>query len=98
MPGYPLDVTFHGRYFQIFVLSLSAPFTTRVFGAQLLYIDHPIGSEAGVGVSASADGLPDPKDLPAVTKAPVQQPNVIPPWIVSSCLPMVLNKPSSPAL
>lgn len=67
-------MTLHGRYFQIFVLNLPAPFTAQVFGAQLPHIDYLIGNEAEFEVWASANGLPDPKGLPAVTKALAQQP------------------------
>jgi len=63
LPIYPLDVTFHGLYFQIFVLNLSALFTTQVFGAQLPHIYCLIGSEAESEVWAGKKGLLDPKGL-----------------------------------
>jgi len=63
---------------KIFVLNLSAPFIPQFFGAQLQkilpYIDYLIGNEAEAEAWASANGLPDPKDLPAVAKALAQQP------------------------
>jgi len=63
---------------KIFVLNLSAPFIAQFFGAQLQkilpYIDYLIGNEAEAEAWASANGLPDPKDLPAVAKALAQQP------------------------
>jgi len=71
-------VTSHGRFPQIFVLNLSAPFIVQFFGAQLQkilpYIDYLIGNEAEAEAWASANGLSDPKDLPAVAKALAQQP------------------------
>jgi len=63
---------------KIFVLNLSAPFIAQFFGAQLQkilpYIDYIIGNEAEAEAWASANGLPDPKDLPGVAKALAQQP------------------------
>ena len=73
-------MTLRGRYFQIFVLNLSAPFTTQVFGAQLPHIDYLIGDEAESEVWASANGLP------AVIKALAQQPESNP---TRDCLPVV---------
>ena len=71
-------MTSHGRFPQIFVLNLSAPFIVQFFSAQLQkilpYIDYLIGNEAEAEAWASANGLPDPKDLPAVAKALAQQP------------------------
>ena len=71
-------VTLHGLFPQIFVLNLSAPFIPQFFGAQLQkilpYIDYLIGNEAEAEAWASANGLPDPKDLPAVAKALAEQP------------------------
>jgi len=72
-------VSLHGRSSpQIFILNLSAPFIAQFFGAQLQkilpYIDYLIGNEAEAEAWASANGLPDPKDLPAVAKALAQQP------------------------
>ena len=67
-----------GRFPQIFVLNLSAPYVVQFFGAQLQkilpYIDYIIGNEAEAEAWASANGLPDPKDIPAVAKALAQQP------------------------
>lgn len=63
---------------QIFVLNLSAPFIAQFFGAQLQkilpYIDYLIGNEAEAEAWASANGLPDPKDLSATAKTLAQQP------------------------
>jgi len=63
---------------KIFVLNLSAPFIPQFFGAQLQkilpYVDYLIGNEAEAEAWASANGLPDPKDIPAVAKALAQQP------------------------
>jgi len=63
---------------KIFVLNLSAPFIPQFFGAQLQkilpYIDYLIGNESEAEAWASANGLPDPKDLPAVAKALARQP------------------------
>jgi len=67
-------MTFHERYFQIFVLNLSASFTTQGFGPQLPHIDYLIGNEAESEAWASAKGLPDPKGLPAATNGLAQQP------------------------
>lgn len=72
-------MSLHGRSSpQIFILNLSAPFIAQFFGAQLQkilpYIDYLIGNEAEAEAWASANGLPDPKDLPAVAKALAQQP------------------------
>ena len=68
----------HGLFPQIFVLNLSAPLIPQLFGAQLQkvlpYVDYLIGNEAEAEAWASANGLPDPKDLPAVAKALAQQP------------------------
>jgi len=66
-------VALHGRYFQIFVLNLCAPFIVQVFGAQLPHIDYPTGNEAESEAWASAKSPPDPNDLPAVIKALAQQ-------------------------
>jgi len=56
-----------------FVLNLSAPFIPQFFGSQLQqvmpYCDIIIGNEAEAEAWASANKLPDPKDLPAVAKA-----------------------------
>jgi len=63
---------------KIFALNLSAPFIAQFFGAQLQkilpYTDYLIGNEAEAEAWASANGLPDPKDLPAVAKKLAQQP------------------------
>jgi len=63
---------------KIFVLNLSAPFIAQCFNDQLQkilpYIDYLIGNEAEAEAWASANGLPDPKDLPAVAKKLAQQP------------------------
>jgi len=63
---------------KIFVLNLSAPFIAQFFGAQLQkilpYIDYLIGNEAEAEAWASANGLPDPKDIPAIAKALAKQP------------------------
>ncbi|KAG6874367.1 hypothetical protein C0995_015103 [Termitomyces sp. Mi166 len=56
-----------------FVINLSAPFIPQFFGAQLQPIlnhaDIVIGNEAEAEAWASANGLPDTKDLPAIAKA-----------------------------
>ena len=71
-------MTSHGRFPQIFIPNLSAPFDLQFFDAQLQkvlpYVDHLIGNEAKVEAWASANGLLDPGDLPAVAKALTQQP------------------------
>jgi len=63
---------------KIFVLNLSAPFIAQFFDAQLQtilpYIDYLIGNEAEAEAWASANGLPDPKDMPAVAKNIAEQP------------------------
>lgn len=68
----------HGLFPQIFVLNLSAPFIAQFCAAQLQkilpYIDYLIGNESEAEAWASANGLPDPKDLPAIAKALAQQP------------------------
>ncbi|KAG6841573.1 hypothetical protein C0991_009608 [Blastosporella zonata] len=55
-----------------FAINLSAPFIPQFFGAQLQSIiphcDIVIGNEAEAESWASANGLPDPKDLAAVAK------------------------------
>ena len=55
-------------------LNLLAPFIVQVFGAQLPYVDYSIGNEAESEAWESANGLPNPKDLPAVAKVFAQQP------------------------
>ena len=71
-------MTLYGLFPQIFVLNLSAPLIPQFFGAQLQkvlpYVDYVIGNEAEAEAWASAKGLPDPKDLPAVAKALAKQP------------------------
>ncbi|RDB28738.1 Adenosine kinase [Hypsizygus marmoreus] len=58
---------------KIFALNLSAPFIPQFFGAQLQRVlplcDVVIGNEAEAESWASANGLSDPKDLPAIAKA-----------------------------
>ncbi|KAF9469651.1 adenosine kinase [Collybia nuda] len=55
-----------------FVLNLSAPFIPQFFGSQLQqvmpYCDIIIANEAEAESWASANGLSDPRDLPAVAK------------------------------
>ena len=48
------------------------PFIAQVFGAQLPYVDYLIGNEAESEARASANGLPNPKDLPAVAEVLAQ--------------------------
>ena len=71
-------MTLHALFPQIFVLNLSAPFIAQFFGAQLQkilpYIDYLIGNEAEAEAWASANGLPDPKDMAAVAKNIAEQP------------------------
>lgn len=78
MRKHSLYASSHVRFSQIFVLNLSAPFICQFFGAQiqkiLPYTDYLIGNEAEAEAWASANGLSDPKDLPAVAKALAQQP------------------------
>jgi adenosine kinase len=62
-------VTLRGRFPQIFVLSPSAPFIARVFSAQPQEITPYIDNEVEAEAQASANGLPDPKDLPAIARA-----------------------------
>ncbi|KAF4611957.1 hypothetical protein D9613_004301 [Agrocybe pediades] len=61
-----------------FVLNISAPFIAQFFGAQLKeilpYTDIVIGNEAEAEAYATANGLPDPKDLPAIAKSIAQLP------------------------
>ncbi|KAG6911295.1 hypothetical protein DXG01_002134 [Tephrocybe rancida] len=56
-----------------FAINLSAPFIPQFFKSQLQQIlphcDIVIGNEAEAEAWASANGLPDPKDLPAVAKS-----------------------------
>jgi len=55
-----------------FLRSLScppAPFIALFFGAQLPHIDYLVVNGAGARALTGANGLPDPKDLSAVTKA-----------------------------
>lgn len=58
---------------QTVILNLSAPFIPQYFGAQLQqvipYCDIIICNEAEAESWASANGVPNPKDLPAVAKA-----------------------------
>jgi adenosine kinase len=55
-----------------FILNLSAPFIAQFFTSQLKevlpYTDILIGNEAEAEAWAVANGLPDPKDLPAIAK------------------------------
>jgi len=71
-------MTSRERFPQIFVLNLSAPFIAQFFGDQLQkilpYIDYLIGNEAEAEAWASANGLPDPKDLSAVARALAEKP------------------------
>jgi len=91
-------VTLHGLFAQIFVLNLSAPFIPEIFGAQLEkvlpYVDYLIGNEAEAEAWASANGLPDPKDLPAVAKALAQQPKSNP---TRDCI-VVLTRGAQPTV
>jgi len=58
---------------KIFALNLSAPFIPQFFAPQLQQVmpfcDIILGNEAEAEAWASANGLPDPKDLPAIAKA-----------------------------
>ncbi|KAH7920936.1 Ribokinase-like protein [Leucogyrophana mollusca] len=58
---------------KVFVLNLSAPFIPQFFKAQLDQViphcDFIIGNESEAEAWASANGLPDSKDLPAIAKA-----------------------------
>lgn len=69
---YFLSVNLCRWFRQIFVLNLSAPFIAQFYSDQiqkiLPYIDYLIGNEAEAEAWASANGLPDPKNLPAVAK------------------------------
>ncbi|TEB38538.1 Ribokinase-like protein [Coprinellus micaceus] len=55
-----------------FILNLSAPFIAQFFGAQLQQViphtDFLIGNEAEAEAWATANGLPDPKDLAGIAK------------------------------
>jgi adenosine kinase len=57
---------------KVFALNLSAPFIPQFFGAQLQqvlpYVDILISNESEAEAWASANGLADPKDLPAIAK------------------------------
>jgi adenosine kinase len=56
-----------------FVLNISAPFIAQFFGAQLgqllPYVDIVIGNEAEAEAYASANGIPNTTDLPAIARA-----------------------------
>jgi adenosine kinase len=58
---------------QVFALNFSAPFIPQFFGSQLQQIiphcDIIIGNEAEAEAWAGANGLPEPKNVPAVAKA-----------------------------
>ncbi|KAF7302893.1 hypothetical protein MKEN_01251600 [Mycena kentingensis (nom. inval.)] len=58
---------------KVFAINFSAPFIPQFFGAQLQqimpFVDILIGNEAEAEAWASANGLPDPKDIPAIAKA-----------------------------
>ncbi|KAI0789495.1 Ribokinase-like protein [Abortiporus biennis] len=58
---------------KVFALNLSAPFIPQFFGAQLQqvlpYTDILFGNETEAETYASANGLPDEKDLTAIAKA-----------------------------
>jgi len=58
---------------KIFAINLSAPFIAQFFKVQLEqvfpYTDILFGNESEAEAWATASGLPDPKDLPAVAKA-----------------------------
>jgi len=58
---------------KVFALNFSAPFIPQFFGTQLQQIiphtDIVIGNEAEAEAWASANGLPEPKNIPAVAKA-----------------------------
>ena len=60
-------------FIKIFALNLSAPFIPLSFTTELQQVmpfcDIIIGNEAEAEAWASASGLPDPKDLFAITKA-----------------------------
>ena len=54
------------------MINFSAPFIAQFFGAQLQqvlpYVDIVIGNEAEAEAWASANGYPDPKDLPGIAR------------------------------
>jgi adenosine kinase len=58
---------------QVFAINFSAPFIPQFFGTQLQqiipYCDIIIGNEAEAEAWATANGLPEPKDIPAVARA-----------------------------
>jgi len=58
---------------QTFVLNISAPFIAQFFSAQLKeilpYTDIVIGNESEAEAYATANGLPDAKDLSAIAKS-----------------------------
>ncbi|KAF8216301.1 Ribokinase-like protein [Mycena galopus ATCC 62051] len=58
---------------KVFAINFSAPFIPQFFGSQLQqilpYCDIIIGNEAEAETWATANGLPNPKDIPAVAKA-----------------------------
>ncbi|KAJ7272998.1 Ribokinase-like protein [Mycena rebaudengoi] len=58
---------------KVFVMNFSAPFIPSLFGSQLKevipYTDILIGNEAEAEAYATANGLPEPKNMAAVAKA-----------------------------
>ncbi|KAF7307511.1 hypothetical protein MIND_00545700 [Mycena indigotica] len=60
-------------FFKVFAINFSAPFIAQFFGSQLQQIipfcDIVIGNEAEAEAWAAANGLAEPKDMPAVAKA-----------------------------
>lgn len=67
---------------KVFVLNLSAPFIAQFFGEQLQkilpYCDVIIANEAEGEAWATANGLPNPKDMPAIARAIAQLPKANP--------------------
>ncbi|GJJ15741.1 hypothetical protein Clacol_010019 [Clathrus columnatus] len=67
---------------KVFVINLSAPFIPQFFKAQLdsllPYCDIVIGNEAEAEAYANAQGLPEPKNLPAIAQAIASLPKINP--------------------
>jgi adenosine kinase len=63
-----------------FTLNFSAPFIPQFYGAQLAsvipYTDIIFGNESEAEAYASANGLPDVKDIPAIAKAVATLPKI----------------------
>ena len=64
--------------YQVFTLNLSAPFIPQFFKVQLEqvlpYCDFVIGNESEAAAWASAVGLPDKNDIPAIAKSIAELP------------------------